>query len=135
MPLVWAHSEHIKLLRSLRDGKVFDMPRQGVERYIDGKTGSPIRSWRFNNKIRSIPSGKNLRVEVLASAIVHWSVDEGRTYQDSETCQNAFGIHLVDLPAADIQPGGGIVFTFFWHEAGRWEAAGFKVEIIAGEVG
>ena len=26
MPLVWAHAEHIKLLRSLRDGGVFDMP-------------------------------------------------------------------------------------------------------------
>jgi glucoamylase len=135
MPLVWAHSEHIKLLRSLRDGKVFDMPRQGVERYIEGKIGSPIRSWRFNNKIRSIPSGKSLRVEVLASAIVHWSVDEGRTFQDSETCQNAFGIHLVDLPVAGIQPGGGIKFTFFWHEAGNWEGAEFNVEITDGEVG
>ena len=38
MPLVWAHSEHIKLLRSLRDGAVFDMPPQGVKRYIEGKT-------------------------------------------------------------------------------------------------
>src|SRR5881398_3740999 len=26
MPLVWAHAEHIKLLRSLKDGAVFDMP-------------------------------------------------------------------------------------------------------------
>ncbi|TIP53948.1 MAG: hypothetical protein E5X68_37320, partial [Mesorhizobium sp.] len=34
MPLVWAHAEHIKLLRSLRDGAVFDLPPQGVERYI-----------------------------------------------------------------------------------------------------
>ena len=28
MPLVWAHAEHIKLLRSLADGRVFDMPPQ-----------------------------------------------------------------------------------------------------------
>ena len=55
MPLVWAHAEHIKLLRSLRDGAVFDMPPQGVERYIKGKTGSPLRTWRFNNKIRTMP--------------------------------------------------------------------------------
>ncbi|TGV96463.1 glucan 1,4-alpha-glucosidase, partial [Mesorhizobium sp. M2D.F.Ca.ET.145.01.1.1] len=43
MPLVWAHSEHIKLLRSLRDGAVFDMPPQGVKRYIENKTISPFR--------------------------------------------------------------------------------------------
>ena len=53
MPLVWAHSEHIKLLRSLRDGAVFDMPPQGVKRYIEDKTVSPFRTWRFNNKIRT----------------------------------------------------------------------------------
>ena len=28
MPLVWAHAEHIKLLRSLADGQVYDMPPQ-----------------------------------------------------------------------------------------------------------
>src|ERR1041384_337129 len=28
MPLVWAHAEHVKLLRSLADARVFDMPPQ-----------------------------------------------------------------------------------------------------------
>ena len=91
MPLVWAHSEHIKLLRSLRDGRVFDMPPQGVERYIKGKTGSSIRSWRFNNKIRSMPSGKILRVEVLAlggRALEHRRGDD--LSMTAETSQNAF---------------------------------------------
>lgn len=34
MPLVWAHAEHLKLLRSLHDGRVFDMPPQTVQRYL-----------------------------------------------------------------------------------------------------
>jgi glucoamylase len=34
MPLVWAHAEYVKLLRSLRDGRVFDMPAQTVKRYL-----------------------------------------------------------------------------------------------------
>jgi glucoamylase len=37
MPLVWAHSEHIKLRRSLADGRVFDLPPQTVARYLSGK--------------------------------------------------------------------------------------------------
>ena len=32
MPLVWAHAEHVKLLRSLKDGRVFDMPPEPVQR-------------------------------------------------------------------------------------------------------
>ena len=33
-PLVWAHSEYIKLRRSIRDGKIFDQPPQTVQRYL-----------------------------------------------------------------------------------------------------
>jgi glucoamylase len=33
MPLVWAHSEFLRLCRSIADRRVFDMPRQPVERY------------------------------------------------------------------------------------------------------
>ena len=61
MPLVWAHAEHVKLLRSIRDGAVFDMPPQCVERYVKKKTVSPVQPWRFNNKTRSMPAGKRLR--------------------------------------------------------------------------
>ncbi|RUW54179.1 glucan 1,4-alpha-glucosidase [Mesorhizobium sp. M1A.F.Ca.ET.072.01.1.1] len=129
MPLVWAHAEHIKLLRSLRDGKVFDMPPQGVERYIERKTVSPFRTWRFNNKIRSLPAGKLLRVELAARGVVHWSSDKWLTVRDDNTVENAFGVHLVDLDVAGLQPGSTIVFTFFWPEAIRWENVDFTVGI------
>ena len=39
-PLVWAHAEYVKLLRSLTDGKVFDTPPQTVKRYLLDKTQS-----------------------------------------------------------------------------------------------
>ncbi|RUW59674.1 glucan 1,4-alpha-glucosidase [Mesorhizobium sp. M7A.F.Ca.US.008.03.1.1] len=127
MPLVWAHSEHIKLLRSLRDGAVFDMPPQGVKRYIEDKTVSPFRTWRFNNKIRTMPAGKTLRVELLDRATVHWSTDNWATVHDSQTAENAFGIHLADLPAASLPEGSMLTFTFFWPGTGDWENVDFSV--------
>jgi glucoamylase len=39
MPLVWAHAEYAKLVRSLHDGRVFDMPQQTYERYVRPRTG------------------------------------------------------------------------------------------------
>ncbi|PAQ02339.1 glucan 1,4-alpha-glucosidase [Mesorhizobium mediterraneum] len=129
MPLVWAHSEHIKLLRSLSDGAVFDMPPQGVKRYMEDRTVSPRRTWRFNHKVRILPAGKMLRVELLARAVVHWSSDNWATAHDAETTENAFGIHLTDLPVADVSPGNTIVFTFFWSDAGRWENVDFSIGI------
>jgi glucoamylase len=129
MPLVWAHSEHIKLLRSLSDGAVFDMPPQGVKRYIEDRTVAPRRTWRFNNKIRTMPAGKTLRVELLTRAMIHWSSDNWATAHDAETTGNAFGIHFTDLPVADVSPGNTIVFTFFWSDAGRWENVDFSIGI------
>ncbi|MBZ9675406.1 glucan 1,4-alpha-glucosidase [Mesorhizobium sp. ES1-1] len=127
MPLVWAHSEHIKLLRSLRDGVVFDMPPQGVKRYIEDKTASPFRTWRFNNKIRWLPEGKTLRIELLAAATIHWSTDNWANARNSDTVENAFGIHLADLPTAGLRKGSTIVFTFFWPGTGDWENVDFSI--------
>ena len=33
-PLLWAHGEYVKLRRSIRDGRVFDAPRQTFSRYL-----------------------------------------------------------------------------------------------------
>lgn len=107
------------------------MPPQGVKRYIEDKTTSPLRIWRFNNKIRTIPAGKALRVELSARGVVHWTTDKWLTVQDSKTAENAFGVHLVDLPVSDMPAGNTIVFTFFWPDTNRWENVDFSVGIDA----
>jgi glucoamylase len=129
MPLVWAHSEYIKLARSLRERRVFDMPPQPVARYQTGKSESKLAAWRFNQKIRTTPRGKNLRIEVLAPATVHWSKDNWKTVADSRTTDTGLGIHYVDLQTSDLSPGESVVFTFFWHEADKWEGNDFQVAV------
>jgi hypothetical protein len=83
MPLVWAHAEYIKLARSLRDGRVFDLPPQPVQRYQVDKVGSRFAIWRFNQRCRRMPAGKTLRIETLAAARVHWSLDSWCTVYDT----------------------------------------------------
>ena len=83
VPLVWAHSEYIKLRRSLRDGKIFDQPPQTVQRYQVEKQKAAYFEWRFNNKCRTMPQGKKLRMLLPAPAMVHWSFDGWQTAQDT----------------------------------------------------
>jgi glucoamylase len=85
MPLVWAHAEYLKLQRSLRDGRVFDMPPQTVQRYLKDKTVSPRLTWRFNHKLRSLPPGKMLRIELMAPAVIRWTADDWKTCQEIKT--------------------------------------------------
>jgi glucoamylase len=129
MPLVWAHAEYIKLARSIRERKIFDMPPQPVSRYQTKNTSSKLASWRFNQKIRSIPAGRTLRIEVLAPAIIHWSPDGWKTIIDSKTVDTELGIYYFDLETAGLSQGENVVFTFFWLEADKWEGTDFQVTV------
>jgi glucoamylase len=130
MPLVWAHAEYVKLCRSLAEGRVFDTPPQTVQRYQIQKVESPHTAWRFNNKCRTIQAGKILRIELLQSALIHWSPDGWRTLVDSKTRDTGLGNHIVDLPTEGLLSNAKLSFTFFWPLANRWEGADFEVTTL-----
>jgi glucoamylase len=126
MPLVWAHAEYLKLCRSLLDGHAFDTPPQTAERYLVQKVTSNRIVWRFNNKVRAMPAQRTLRIETLAAAVVHWSVDGWQTVHDTATRDTTLGVHVVDLPTA-LSSGGRVDFTFYWPTERRWEAVDYVV--------
>jgi glucoamylase len=128
-PLVWAHSEYIKLRRSLVDGKIFDQPPQSVERYLKRKTPAQYFNWRFNNKARSMPCGKKLRLLLLEPATVHWSVDGWQTARDSDSEESGWNLQHVDLPTEALATGRQIIFTFYWKNTARWEGREYAVTI------
>jgi glucoamylase len=127
MPLVWAHAEYLKVCRSLFDGRIFDQPAQTVERYLVQQKTSDRIIWRFNNKVRSMPANKTLRVETLAPAIVHWSADGWRTAHDTPTRDTTLGVHIADLGTRHLSCGDRVCLTFYWPDAERWEQVDFLV--------
>jgi glucoamylase len=131
MPLVWAHAEHIKLLRSLRDGRVFDLPPQTVQRYQVEKVSATLAFWRFNHKCRRVSAGKVLRIELLARATVRWSVDDWRTGHETHTTDTGLGIYFADLPTDQLPADRTVRFTFFWLDALRWEGQDFEMTVTA----
>jgi glucoamylase len=131
-PLVWAHSEYIKLRRSIQEDRVFDQPPQTVKRYLIEKPVRQIFGWRFNNKARSVPQGKTLRIVLLSPARVHWSVDNWKAAHDNDTRDTGLGIHTLDLPTATLPLGAEAVFTFFWPDQNRWEGTDFRVKVEPG---
>jgi len=130
MPLVWAHAEYVKLLRSLRDGHVYDTPPQTVQRYIVSKVESNRLTWRFNYRCLVLPVGKLLRLELLAPATVHWSVDNWQTSQDTETRDVGLGVFLADLPVDTQPPNTTVIFTFHWSASNTWEGTDFSIIIV-----
>ena len=131
MPLVWAHAEYVKLLRSLRDGRVFDTPPQTVERYQVQKAAPVFSIWRFNHQAGRVIAGRCLRLALLAPALVHWSSDHWKTVADCRTEDSGLGLHYADLPTSKLLPGTPVSFTFFWLQAHKWEGKDQQVEVCA----
>jgi len=129
-PLVWAHSEYVKLRRSLRDGKIFDQAPQTVQRYQVEKPIRQFSGWRINNKARSLPRHKKLRIKLLNPALVHWSLDGWKSSQDTNTRDTGLGLHILDLPTASLPPGSQVVFTFYWKQESRWEGRDYSVTVV-----
>ena len=127
MPLVWAHAEYVKLLRSLRDGQLFDRPPQPVQRYLGQRVSSPLALWRLNHKCRRMPAGKRLRLELPESALVHWSGDGWRSSQDTATRDTGLGLQLAELATEALPPGGRVIFTLRWSTGQRWEGTDYEV--------
>ncbi len=129
MPLVWAHSEYIKLSRSLKARQIFDMPSQTKERYLDDKKTSNIIIWNFKTHYKYIPTRKILRIECLTSAIVKWSLDNWKTSQDIITLDSGLGVYFTDLPTSNLDYGQSIQFTFYWNDSKSWENKNYTLEI------
>jgi glucoamylase len=129
MPLVWAHAEYVKLRRSLKEDRIFDMPPQTAKRYIVEKTASPFAIWSFNHRCRTLPVGKKLRLQVLSPAVARWSLDGWHTVQDNDTQDTGLGVHVFDLPTKRLPAGAMVLFTFYWHETGQWEGEDYVVMV------
>src|SRR6185369_2836911 len=131
MPLAWAHAEHLKLLRSLRDGAPFDLPPQTVQRYLKEQHPCSRAVWRFNHKLRSLAAGLTLRIEAQAPMLVYWSFNAWETVHNAPSVDSGLGTHFLDLDTSRLTAGRRIIFTFYWPEAGHWEGTDFMVTVTA----
>jgi glucoamylase len=130
MPLMWAHAEYIKLLRSTADGKVYDTIPEVAERYLS-RNGERKRLevWKQNRQVRFMHAGEALRVQGDAPFTLRWSSDDWKSEQDAKSTRNALEIDYVDLTDAPKSPGVCIRFTFLWTEGSRWEGKNYDVTV------
>lgn len=127
-PLLWAHAEYVKLLRSMADGKVFDEIQVVADRYRGQKRPADLEIWKPNRRVREVGTGTTLRVQAPASFMLHWTADEWQTFHDTEAKATIVGSHFVDIPIARSQRAP-IRFTLRWLQDNRWEGQDYEVRI------
>jgi hypothetical protein len=78
--------------------------------------------------LSSIPPESALRIELLAPATVHWSLDNWETVQDTATTDSHLGVHYFDLTPENFSGRDETVFTFHWRDSGAWKGQDFRVK-------
>jgi glucoamylase len=131
MPLMWAHAEYIKLLRSIADGRVFDLIPEVCDRYLNRRGRGDLEVWKENRQVQAIPAGATLRIQAIEPFTLHWSKDEWQTKRDSDSSTTAVAVHYVDVQfaAGDRAP---LRFTFRWRDSGKWSGSDYVVNVRAG---
>ncbi len=128
MPLMWAHAEYIKLLRSAADGQVFDLIPVVAERYLAGRGRKDLEVWKPNRQVRRVVPGQVLRVQAPAPFRLRWTANEWQSFQDTMSLSSSLGIFFVDIPVAEGQRAP-IRFAFFWTDREQWEDQEYRVEV------
>jgi len=129
MPLMWAHAEYVKLLRSAYDGHVFDLIPEVAARYLrDRGACKPLEIWKPNRQVHAVERGWTLRVQAPAPFRLVWSRDDWQTVEDTPSSPTALGIAFVDIPVPPTQQAP-IRFTFWWAKEGRWEGRDYQVAV------
>ena len=129
MPLVWAHSEYLKLLRSAHDGRVFDCIPIVEERYAQGNhPESRIEVFKvLRRQIREMTAGISLRITSASRFQVIWTSDDWKTSHVLR--QHSARLCGIVCRSANQRSDrrGRLSFTLFWPEENRWEGRNFDV--------
>ena len=130
MPLMWAHAEYIKLLRSAADGRVFDLIPEVADRYLRPRKRRPLEVWKSNRQLREIAAGATLRIQAPKPFILHWGRGDWSHPVDTRAAVTAVGISFVDLKTTP-EERAPLRFTFRWLDPERWEGRDYIVEVRA----
>ena len=128
MPLLWSHSEYIKLLRSSLDGKVYDYVPEVGDRYLNNRDRQSLEVWKSNRQITQIELGTTLRIIADKPFKLRYSNDDWSSKQDIESTEvESLNFHFVDL---NPEEAVSIKFNFYWTGSGDWQQGSYSLEVV-----
>ncbi len=134
VPLVWAHAEYLKLLRSALDGKVFDRVDSVYERYCEPegrvKCRRDIEIYSRRRPIHRMAAGSTLRILDERQFDVIWSCDGWQTVQKSLSRSHGRAGFSADIKPSS--PASALEWTLHWSDPDAWLGYNVEVKIDAG---
>lgn len=128
MPLMWAHAEYLKLLRSVQDGAIFDRIAAVADRYCTRHQRRALEIWKFNRQVQQVPRGRMLRIQAHAPFRLRFSTDAWQSQADRDSTHPGIGVHYCDLSPEEFHDPL-VQFTFYWTDSQCWEGCNYQVAL------
>jgi glucoamylase len=131
-PLVWAHAEYIKLLRSAADGRVFDRISVVEDRYArpaaERTPRRPVEIFQLGRTLKAIQNDHILRILDAGRFRVVWTTDNWQTQHATDAHQTGYPGFYADIQAPE-KDATEVSFTLNWPEENRWLGKNFVVRL------
>jgi glucoamylase len=131
-PLVWAHSEYLKLLRSTVDGRVFDRISVVEDRYArpvaERSFESLIEVYQTTRPVTTMAAGLMLRIMDPKAFRVTFTFDNWATTLRADSRSVGYPGSYADIFTTPEQTGA-IIFTLYWPGEDRWLGHNLEVTL------
>jgi glucoamylase len=121
-PLVWGHSELIKLIALRSTGHPIERLTAVAARYSRPPALPTTTHWRTQVPVRELRPGCDLVVEDLRPFTLHVGHDDWVDVSDGDSVAGPFGIHGVRLSSAETRSWGSIQFRRRYDDG--WDSSG-----------
>jgi glucoamylase len=128
-PLVWAHAEYLKLLRSMMDGVPVDRIEAVYERYCRRRQPAGVEIFSLSRQAPSVRAGRKLRVISPRHFRLHWTPDNWNTVFNQESVNVGYAGFFADIDGLYTSRASSLSFTLFWVNENRWEGRNFEVKV------
>ena len=130
MPLVWAHSEFIKLAASMKLGRPYSRPEPVWLRYAGKRPEITHAHWTLRMPVGNVPRGRPIRFLFDQPTLVHWGRDDWQDISNAVTKPGALGLHVTEVAAARLSSANAIQFALQDVASGDWLEGNRNIRIV-----
>lgn len=129
-PFGWAHAEYLRLLSAFASSRLPDAVEPARRRYCGAEPIAPAYVWSHAHRIRTLPPGRGLRIQLERRGTVLWTVDGWDNSRVVQARATGLGCWVAELPLEELPAGGAVEWTANYAD-GKWEGGNYRLTVEA----
>jgi glucoamylase len=131
MPLVWAHSEFIKLLATSATGQPAERLNVIESRYGGVRPKAETWHWRDTSPFAAMPADRSLLIEANEPFTLRFGLGGWEQPDEIASSELPLGTHGVRFTPERLEGAEELVFTLYYSERETWAGENFTIAFTA----